>query len=70
MIGTISRAASRVAGGRISGLVLMPVSAEARLIGLALVVGAVLYTVFFSGIGPVHDVTHEIRHSMLSVPCH
>jgi hypothetical protein len=30
----------------------------------------VLYTVLFTTYPPVHDFFHEIRHSLLLIPCH
>jgi cobalt transporter subunit CbtB len=35
-----------------------------------LMVGILLYTVFFSTYPAVHDFFHDFRHSMLIIPCH
>ncbi|MBI5367306.1 MAG: CbtB-domain containing protein [Planctomycetes bacterium] len=34
------------------------------------IVAVVLYAVFFSTTPAVHDFFHEIRHSMMIIPCH
>lgn len=35
-----------------------------------LVVGIVLWAVLFAEYPPVHDVFHELRHSLYVIPCH
>lgn len=35
-----------------------------------IMVGVVLYAVLFTTYPPVHDFFHELRHSMLLIPCH
>lgn len=32
--------------------------------------GIVLYTFLFSTYPPVHDAVHELRHSLMVIPCH
>jgi hypothetical protein len=34
------------------------------------IVGMVLYTVLFTTYPPVHDFFHELRHSLMAIPCH
>ena len=50
--------------------ILTPMSPQGRLAALAVFGAAVIYTVLFSEIAPVHDATHHLRHSILSIPCH
>jgi len=37
---------------------------------VAFLAGIVLYTTLFSGYAPVHDTLHELRHSLMFIPCH
>lgn len=67
---TMSRIGANVTGAALKALTLRPLSIEVRMLMLAVTVGAVLYTVMFSGISPVHDSAHGFRHSILSVICH
>lgn len=34
------------------------------------IVGVVLYTMFFTTTPFVHDYFHELRHSLMLIPCH
>lgn len=37
---------------------------------LLTIVGIVLYSVFFTSYGDVHDYFHDLRHGLMMVPCH
>ncbi|MBI3267557.1 MAG: CbtB-domain containing protein [Planctomycetes bacterium] len=43
---------------------------KAQAVILFAIVGVVLYAVFFATTPAVHDFFHEIRHSMMIIPCH
>lgn len=43
--------------------------AQKALITLA-IIGVVLYTMFFTTTPIVHDYFHELRHSLMLIPCH
>ena len=34
------------------------------------IIGVVLYTMFFTTMPVVHDYFHELRHSLMMIPCH
>lgn len=34
------------------------------------IIGIVLYTMFFTTMPVVHDYFHELRHSLMMIPCH
>ena len=34
------------------------------------IIGVVLYTMFFTTTPIVHDYFHELRHSLMLIPCH
>ena len=34
------------------------------------IIGMVLYTMFFTTTPFVHDYFHELRHSLMMIPCH
>ncbi len=71
MTSFISRVGAGVISVReIAVRTLAPVGPEARLAGLVLFVGAMVYTVLFAEIAPIHDATHHLRHTVLSLPCH
>lgn len=69
MISNVAKSIGIAEVGIVSRLT-APVSVEIRLLALAVTVGAVLYVALFSGMAPVHDVTHSLRHSILTVACH
>jgi cobalt transporter subunit CbtB len=37
---------------------------------VVLLSGILLYTFLFSGYAPVHDMVHDLRHSLMFIPCH
>jgi len=37
---------------------------------LLAIVAVVLYAVLFTTYPPVHDYFHNIRHSLMAIPCH
>lgn len=41
-----------------------------QLTTILVLVGIVLYTALLSGYAPVHDTLHELRHSLMFIPCH
>lgn len=41
-----------------------------QLTAVAVLAGIVIYTALFSGYPPVHDGLHELRHSLMFIPCH
>lgn len=41
-----------------------------QLSAVAFLMGIVIYTALFSGYPPVHDALHELRHSLMFIPCH
>lgn len=41
-----------------------------RGIVLLAIVGVVLYSVLFSTTPAIHDFFHELRHSLMIIPCH
>ncbi|MCF6312126.1 MAG: CbtB-domain containing protein [Verrucomicrobiales bacterium] len=46
------------------------ISALSKAVILLAIVGIVLYTVLFSTYPAVHDFFHELRHSLMMIPCH
>jgi cobalt transporter subunit CbtB len=45
-------------------------SLPVQLTVVAFLAGIVLYTTLFSGYSPIHDTLHELRHSLMFIPCH
>lgn len=45
-------------------------STFSRGIILLVIVGFVLYSVLFSTTPAIHDFFHELRHSLMIIPCH
>lgn len=41
-----------------------------QLTAVVFLAGIVLYTTLLSGYAPVHDSLHELRHSLMFIPCH
>lgn len=45
-------------------------SLPVQLTTILVLIGIVLYTALLSGYAPVHDTLHELRHSLMFIPCH
>lgn len=41
-----------------------------KVVVVLFIVGIVLYTVLFTTYSPVHDYFHQLRHSLMVIPCH
>jgi cobalt transporter subunit CbtB len=48
----------------------MFLSLPIQLTAVAVLSGIVIYTLLFSSYAPVHDTLHELRHSLMFIPCH
>jgi hypothetical protein len=46
------------------------VSVARKALILLSIIGVVLYTMFFTTTPVVHDYFHQLRHSLMMIPCH
>lgn len=46
------------------------ISVLSKAVILLTILGIVIYTVLFSTYPAVHDFFHELRHSLMMIPCH
>lgn len=48
----------------------LKISATRKAFIMLSIIGVVLYTMFFTTTPFVHDYFHELRHSLMMIPCH
>jgi cobalt transporter subunit CbtB len=48
----------------------MFLSLPMQLVAVTALAGIVIYTLLFSTYPPVHDAVHDLRHSLMFIPCH